>query len=66
MSISKAHQQQEPKMLGKRENGVSTPLVLSIRPYVYIISNHAKRDISLFMQFTLKTFMHIQQDHTNQ
>ena len=30
------------------------------------IENMLKGDISFIMQFTLKTFMHIQKDHTNQ
>ena len=33
----------EPKMFGKEENGVSTPLVLSMRPYAHIIAKHAKK-----------------------
>ena len=37
-------QQSEPKMFGKKgENGVSMPLVLSMRPYAHIISKHAKK-----------------------
>ena len=36
----------EPKMMGKRaENGVSTPHVLSIRPYDHIMSKHAKKGL---------------------
>ena len=42
-SSPKALQWVEPKMLGKGRNGVSTPLVLNMRPYAHIISNHAKK-----------------------
>ena len=37
-------QRQEPKMFGeKEENGVSTPHVLSMRPYAHIRTKHAKK-----------------------
>ena len=37
-------QRPEPKMFGKREeNEVSTPHVLSVRPYAHIIAKHAKK-----------------------
>ena len=29
----------------REENGVSTPYVLSMRPYAHIIAKHAKKDI---------------------
>ena len=39
-----ALQRRKPKMFGKRgENGVSTQLVLSMRPYAHISWNHAKK-----------------------
>ena len=31
------------KSLGKGKNGISTPLVLSIRPYIQIFEKHAKK-----------------------
>ena len=38
-------QRAEPKIFGKREeNGVSTPHVLSMRPYAHIMSKYTKRD----------------------
>ena len=37
-------QRPEPKIFGKREeNGVSTPHVLSMRPYAHIQAKHAKK-----------------------
>ena len=43
-SPSKTLQLPEPKMLGKKgENGVSTTLVLSMRPYAHILKNHTKK-----------------------
>ena len=36
---------------GKGRNGVSTPLVLSMRPYAHVISNHAKK--GLFIKFAI-------------
>ena len=39
-------QRLEPKMFGKREeNGVSTPHVLSMRPYAHIQTKHAKKGL---------------------
>ena len=39
-----AHQRPKPKMFGKKEeNGVSTPHVLSMRPYAHIRAIHAKK-----------------------
>ena len=38
----KALQLTEPKMFGKRENGVSTPHIISIRSYSHTQTKHAK------------------------
>ena len=62
-------QRLEPKMFGKREeNGVSTPHVLSIRPYAHIKAKHAKKDHLLkTYHFTpFKILMQNEAIHTNQ
>ena len=56
-------------MFGKREgNGVSTPYVLSMRPYAHIIAKHAKK--GLFYQtmpnYPFRGLMQIQVSHINQ
>ena len=40
------------KCLGKGRNGVSTSLVLSIRPYAHILWNHAKKK-GHFMKYAI-------------
>ena len=40
--FQKALQRPEPIMIRKRKNGVSTPLVLNMKPYAHVLSNHGK------------------------
>ena len=56
----------EHKMFGKKgRKEVSMSLVLSMRPYAHILWNYAKKRGHLIsMHFSLKTFMHFQQNHT--
>ena len=60
----------KPKMFGKEdENGVSTPLVLSMTPYAHIIVKHAKNGtLSLHHSHLpfLESHMHNQASHTKQ
>ena len=45
--LQKSFNDRNLKCWGKGRNGVSTLLVLSVRPYAHISRKHAKRDISL-------------------
>lgn len=55
-------------MFGKREeNGVSTPHVLSIRPYAHTQAKHAKMGILSNMQFyPFRDVVQTQASHINQ
>ena len=65
----KNHQWPECKMFWKRkDNGVSTPHILSMRPYAYIQAKHAKKGLlDKNMSFYLwRNLMQSQASHINQ
>ena len=68
MSPSKLFNDRNLKCLGKgKENGVSTPHVLSMRPYAHIQAKHAKKGILVkHAIFPFRNLMQSQASHINQ